>query len=44
MPFGIRPASEEFQRRMYEIFALVIYSGTEGIADDVLVFGSGETM
>ena len=42
MPFGIKSASEEFQRRMCEIFGDL--PGIEIIADDILVFGSGETM
>ena len=42
MPFGIKSASEEFQHRMCEIFGDL--PGTEVIADDTLVFGSGETV
>ena len=42
MPFGIKSASEEFQHRMFEIFGDL--PGTDVIADDILVFGSGETM
>ena len=42
MPFGIKSASEEFQHRICEIFGDL--PGPEVIADDILVFGSGETM
>ena len=40
--FGIKSASGELQRRMCETFGNL--PGTEVIADDVLVFGSGESM
>ena len=39
---GISPAAEEYQRRQIE--ALEGLNGVEVIADDILVFGSGETM
>ena len=42
MLFGIKSASEVFQRRTCEIFGDL--PGTEVIADDILVFGNGETM
>ena len=42
IPFGIKSASEEFQSRMCQIFGDL--PRTEVIADDILVFGSGETM
>lgn len=41
MPFGLCSASEEYQRRMMEIL-----DGLQGIivvADDILVYGSGDT-
>lgn len=41
MPFGISTAPEEFQRRQHEVF-----DGPRGvaiIADDILVYGSGDT-
>ena len=41
MPSGIKSASEEFQHHMCEIFGVL--PGTEVIADDILVFGSGGT-
>ena len=41
MPYGIGPASEEFQRRLHE--AMEGLDGTAIIADDVLVYGSGDT-
>ena len=41
MPFGIVPAPEEFQRRIDQ--ALVGLNGCSTIADDILVFGCGET-
>ena len=41
MPFGIAPAPEEFQRRIDQ--ALVGLNGCSTIADDILVFGCGET-
>ena len=40
MPFGLSPAPEEFQRRIY--IALEGLSGQKAIADDILVFGSGD--
>ena len=42
LPFGISSAPEEFQRRQHE--ALEGLSGTEVIADDILVYGSGDCM
>lgn len=42
MPFGIAPAPEEFQRRIDQ--ALVGLNGCNTIADDILVFGCGETL
>ena len=41
MPFGIRSAPEEFQRRMD--ITLGGLDGTKGTADDILVFGTGST-
>ena len=41
MPFGISPAPEEFQRRLDE--ALAGLEGCKAIADDILVFGCGES-
>ena len=41
MPFGISSAPEEFQRRMHA--TLQGLSGVEVIADDILVFGCGDT-
>jgi len=41
MPFGIESAPEEFQRRMHT--ALQGLHGVEVIADDILVFGCGDT-
>ncbi len=38
MPFGIKSAPEEWQRRIYEII-----QGVKAIADDNLVYGCGET-
>lgn len=40
MPFGISSAAEEFQKRIHE--ALEGIEGIINIADDILVFGSGE--
>ena len=42
MPQGISSAPEEYQRRQNE--ALVGLDGVEGIAGDILCYGSGETM
>ena len=42
MPFGISSAPEEFQRRQHEV--LEGLEGAEAIADDILVYGSGESM
>ena len=41
MPFGISSTPEEFQRRMHT--ALQGLHGVEVIADDILVFGCGDT-
>ena len=41
MPFGLSTAPEEFQRRQHEV--LEGLSGVEVIADDILVYGSGDT-
>ncbi|KAJ8409988.1 hypothetical protein AAFF_G00210290 [Aldrovandia affinis] len=41
MPFGIKPAAEEYQRRQHEV--LQGLRGISVIADDILVYGSGET-
>jgi len=41
MPFGISSAPEEFQRRMHAV--LQGLHGVEVIADDILVFGCGDT-
>ena len=41
MPFGLSPAPEEFQRRID--LALEGLPGQKVIADDILVFGSGDT-
>ena len=42
MPFGISSASEVFQRRMHQLIEGL--AGVEVVADDFLVFGSGETL
>ena len=42
MPFGIKSAPEEFQRRLDE--CLEGLSNVEVIADDILLFGTGETL
>ncbi|XP_035690003.1 uncharacterized protein K02A2.6-like [Branchiostoma floridae] len=41
MPFGISTAPEEYQRRQHEV--LEGLQGVDVIADDILVFGCGET-
>ena len=41
MPFGISSAPEEFQRRQLEV--LKNLNGVDIIADDILVYGRGET-
>ena len=41
MPFGIKSASEVFQRKMHE--ALENLEGVEVIVDDILVYGKGRT-
>ncbi|UYV83335.1 K02A2.6-like [Cordylochernes scorpioides] len=41
MPFGITVAPEEFQRRLHEVIKGL--EGVEVIADDILVFGKGNT-
>ena len=42
MPFGIKSAPEVFQQRMVE--ALEGLNGVAVVADDVLIYGEGETM
>ncbi|XP_041472642.1 uncharacterized protein K02A2.6-like [Lytechinus variegatus] len=42
MPFGIATAPEEYQRRQHEVVQGL--PGVEAIVDDLLVYGSGETM
>lgn len=42
MPQGISSAPEEYQRRQHE--ALAGLNGVEVIANDILCYGSGETM
>ncbi|UYV74330.1 K02A2.6-like [Cordylochernes scorpioides] len=41
MPFGISAAPEEFQKRLHEVIEGL--EGVEVIADDILVFGKGNT-
>ena len=41
MPFGIKPAAEEYQRRQHEV--LLGLKGVSVIADDILVYGCGDT-
>ena len=41
MPFGISSAPEEFQRRLHKITAGL--AGVEVIADDILIYGAGNT-
>ena len=41
MPFGICTATEEFQRRLHDV--LEGLQGVEVIADDILIYGSGDT-
>ena len=41
MPFGISSAPEEFRRRLHEITAGL--AGVEVIADDILIYGAGDT-
>ena len=41
MPFGIKPAAEEYQRRQHEV--LQGLKGVSVIADDILVYGCGDT-
>ena len=41
MPFGLSPAPEEFQRRIYLAHEGLL--GQKAIADDILVFGSWDT-
>ena len=41
MPFGISSAPEEFQRRQHEV--LENLNGVDVIAEDILVYGRGET-
>jgi len=42
MPFGIRVAPEEFQRRIDE--SLKGLEGTKGIGDDILIWRDGNTV
>lgn len=42
MHFGISSAPEDFQRRQHEAFENLARS--EVIVDDILVYGSGDTM
>jgi hypothetical protein len=42
MPFGISSAPEEYQRRQHEIVEDL--DGVANIADDILVFGCGDTV
>lgn len=42
MPFGISVAPEEFQRRLH--IALEGLHGSKAIADDILVWGTGDTL
>ena len=42
MPFGISTAPEEFQRKQHELFEGL--PGAAVIADDILVYGSGDTV
>lgn len=41
MPFGISPASEEFQRRLNDVIEGL--DGVRTVADDIIVFGVGVT-
>lgn len=41
MPFGIKPAAEEHQRRQHE--ALQGLTGVSVIVDDILLYGCGDT-
>jgi len=41
MPFGISSAPEEFQRRLQA--ALHVLEGVSVVADDILVFGCGDS-
>ena len=41
MPFDISFAPEEFQRRLHEITAGL--AGVKVIADDILIYGAGDT-
>ena len=41
MPFGILPAAEEFQRRLNQ--AIEGLDGVRTVADDIIVFGVGDT-
>ena len=42
MPFGISSGPEEYQRRQHEVIEGL--PGVDVIADDILVYGSGETL
>lgn len=41
MPFGIKPAAEEYQRRQHEVLRGL--TGVSVIADDILLYGCGDT-
>lgn len=41
MAFGLAPASQEFQRRLHEVFYNL--DGIAVVADDILIFGCGNT-
>ena len=41
MPFGISPASEEYQRGQHEVIEGL--PGVHNIADDILIIGQGQT-
>ena len=41
MPFGVSVAPEEFERRLHE--ALEGLEGVQAVADDILIFGEGDT-
>jgi hypothetical protein len=41
LPFGLSSAPEEYQRRLHMV--LTGLEGTEVIADDILIYGVGET-
>ena len=41
MPFGLSSAAEQFQRLVYDVIGDL--DGVETIADDLLVYGTGDT-